>query len=222
MPPPSKTIPIDIVFFLFSRYLQAGGEFRNMGVSRKKAEQNRKRILDSAEQLFRQKGVEGVGLAELMNKAGFTQGGFYNHFASKDALVSEVLTHAMTKGWEQLNETLDEAREQGDNPIEHEVEWYLSGRHRKNVKGGCPMAGFVAEIPHLSEADQHAYTSGLQQTFAKIAATLIEQNPSLSQTAARKSAVCLFCRMVGSLLLSRAVADADPALSNEILAAGRE
>lgn len=192
-----------------------------MGVSRKKAEQNRKRILDSAEQLFRQKGVEGVGLAELMKKAGFTQGGFYNHFASKDALVSEALAQAMSKGWKQLNETLDEAHEQGEHPVKHEVEWYLSPTHRRNVKGGCPMAGFAAEVPHLSAADQRAYAGGLDQTFTKIAATLTERNPSLSQAEARKHAVSVFAQMVGALLLSRAVADADPALSGEILADSR-
>jgi TetR/AcrR family transcriptional repressor of nem operon len=199
--------------------LKEGSE--EMGVSRKKAEQNRKRILDSAEQLFRQKGVEGVGLAELMKKAGFTQGGFYNHFASKNALVSAALSQAMTKGWKQLNETFDEAREQGDSPVEHEVDWYLSPAHRNDVKGGCPMAGFAAEIPHLSKADQRAYAGGLDQTFARIAEILIEQDPSLSRLEARRRAVAAFSLMVGSLLLSRAVAVVDPALSNEILADGR-
>jgi TetR/AcrR family transcriptional repressor of nem operon len=53
-----------------------------MGVTKKQAVYNRERILAAAERLFRQKGVDAVGLAELMKEAGFTQGGFYNHFAS--------------------------------------------------------------------------------------------------------------------------------------------
>ena len=61
-----------------------------MGVTKEQAVHNRERILAAAERLFRQKGVDAVGLAELMKEAGFTQGGFYNHFASKEALVFEV------------------------------------------------------------------------------------------------------------------------------------
>ena len=66
-----------------------------MGVSKRQTARNRQSIIDAAARLFRQRGVDGVGLNELMREAGFTQGGFYNHFASKDALVAEVMTTAM-------------------------------------------------------------------------------------------------------------------------------
>ena len=192
-----------------------------MGVSRKKAEQNHRKILDAAEQLFRQKGVEGVGLNELMKKAGFTQGGFYNHFASKDALVSEVLQQAMGKGWEHLTQDLEEGREQGEDPVRHEVEFYLSPEHRNDVKCGCPMAGFIAEVPRLSKADQKAYAAGLDKTFQKLADELMAQHPGLDPLEARARGVALYSQMVGSLLLSRAVAATAPELSGEILEDGR-
>ncbi|SIO71916.1 transcriptional regulator, TetR family [Burkholderia sp. GAS332] len=71
-----------------------------MGVSRQQAVENRHAIVAAAEKLFRERGVDAVGLAELMKAAGFTQGGFYNHFKSKDALVAAVMEKAMEDGGE--------------------------------------------------------------------------------------------------------------------------
>src|SRR6202021_3388120 len=77
-----------------------------MGVSRRQTARNRQAIIDAATRLFRERGVDGVGLNELMREAGFTQGGFYNHFASKDALVAEVMTTAMIGANAKLFESL--------------------------------------------------------------------------------------------------------------------
>jgi AcrR family transcriptional regulator len=74
-------------------------EPRQWRITKEQAVHNRERILAAAERLFRQKGVDAVGVAELMKEAGFTQGGFYNHFASKEALVSEVVG----KPWTRVN-----------------------------------------------------------------------------------------------------------------------
>ena len=69
-----------------------------MGVSREQAAENRRAIVAAATLLFRERGVEAVGLSELMKHAGFTQGGFYNHFESKADLVAEVLASAIAEG----------------------------------------------------------------------------------------------------------------------------
>ena len=69
-----------------------------MGVSREQAAENRRAIVAAATRLFRERGVEAVGLSELMKHAGFTQGGFYNHFESKADLVAEVLASAIAEG----------------------------------------------------------------------------------------------------------------------------
>src|SRR5712675_2703584 len=73
-------------------------EERALGVSREQAAENRRAIVAAATRLFRERGVEAVGLNELMKHAGFTQGGFYNHFESKAALVAEVLASAIAEG----------------------------------------------------------------------------------------------------------------------------
>ena len=69
-----------------------------MGVSKQQAIENKRAIVAAAEKLFRERGVAAVGLAELTKAAGFTQGGFYNHFKSKDALVAAVMEKAMEDG----------------------------------------------------------------------------------------------------------------------------
>src|SRR5713101_3841171 len=81
----------------YSRWRQRFEE-QALGVSREQAAENRRAIVAAATQLFRERGVEAVGLSELMKHAGFTQGGFYNHFESKADLVAEVLASAIAEG----------------------------------------------------------------------------------------------------------------------------
>jgi TetR/AcrR family transcriptional regulator, transcriptional repressor for nem operon len=73
-----------------------------MRVTRKQAEINRQRIIDSAMRLFAQRGVDGVGVAEVMAGAGFTHGGFYNHFASKEELVVEACSTSFAQAMSSL------------------------------------------------------------------------------------------------------------------------
>src|SRR5579864_3105435 len=101
------------------------GRSRPMGVTREQAVQNRELILAAAERLFREKGVDAVGLAELMKEAGFTRGGFYNHFASKEALVSEVVGKAMDEGTQQLEAAIAQSQRIGADPLTRHIKWYL-------------------------------------------------------------------------------------------------
>ena len=192
-----------------------------MGVSRDQAVHNRERILAAAERLFRQKGVDAVGLAELMKEAGFTQGGFYNHFASKEALVSEVIGQAMDEGEQQLEAAIAQSRRRGADPLIRQIKWYLSPAHRNDVDCGCAIAGFAGEIPHLSKAAQASYAEGLEHIFDEMAQMVLEQDPTMTREEARARAISLYSHMVGSILLSRAVTASKPALAHEILKQGR-
>jgi TetR/AcrR family transcriptional regulator, transcriptional repressor for nem operon len=192
-----------------------------MGVTKKQAVQNRERILTAAERLFRQKGVDAVGLAELMKEAGFTQGGFYNHFPSKEALVSEVIGKAVDEGQQQLGAAITQSRRRGVDPVIRRVKWYLSPAHRDDVDCGCAMAGFVGDIPHLSKAAQASYAEALEQTFSQIAEMLREHDSKLTREEAHAQAISLYSHMVGSILLSRAVSASRPELADEILKHGR-
>ena len=63
-----------------------------MRVSRKEAEANRERVVEVASTLYRKHGFDGIGVADIMKKAGLTHGGFYGHFGSKDDLAAEACT----------------------------------------------------------------------------------------------------------------------------------
>lgn len=188
-----------------------------MGVTREEAARNKELILAAAERLFRQKGIDGVGLTELMKEAGFTQGGFYNHFASKEALVTEVLKRALDEGQEQLAAAIAHSRNKGATPIVRQIEWYLSKAQRDDVECGCPTVGFAGEIPRLSKKAQASYAEALDRTYEQLTETLIEGDPKLTPRQARAQAISLYSHMVGSVLLSRSVATSNPRLANEIL-----
>jgi TetR/AcrR family transcriptional repressor of nem operon len=172
-------------------------EEQALGVSREQAAENRRAIVAAATRLFRERGVEAVGLSELMKHAGFTQGGFYNHFKSKAALVAEVLASAMAEGNAELSQA-----------------------HRDDIDHGCPVTGFAGDAARLGTEAQSHFAGGLDDQIT-ILAGLIAESGSLALAGERRTlreqAISLHCQMLGALVLSRSVAQATPALSNEIL-----
>lgn len=189
-----------------------------MGISREQAAENREAIVGAAERLFREHGVDAVGLTALMKAAGFTQGGFYNHFKSKDALVAAVMARAVAAG-EKAMAGGDATREAALSP-EASVERYLSSAHRDDVACGCPVAGFAGDAPRIGDEAQACYAKGLSDVIGRMTAAGVEQGVSPAQ--ATQAAMARFAQMVGTLVLARAVASADPALSEALLAAGRQ
>lgn len=189
-----------------------------MGVTKQQAIENKQAIVTAAEQLFRERGVAAVGLTELTKAAGFTQGGFYNHFKSKDALVAAVMDKAMDDGAALFNAGVQASKTAEAVPIKRHVEWYLSPEHLANIQQGCPLTAYAGDVRRLGEQARQSYAHGLQWNIEQIAG-LIEGDDEQQK---RKQATALFAQLVGSLALSRAVAEADPALADEILEAGRQ
>jgi TetR/AcrR family transcriptional regulator, transcriptional repressor for nem operon len=191
-----------------------------LGVSREKAAENRRAIIAAATQLFRERGVEAVGLNELMKHAGFTQGGFYNHFESKSDLVAEVLASAMVDGAAELAKSARAPVDESTTALRRYISYYLSRAHRDNTDHGCPVAGFAGDAPRLSAGAQSHFAGGLDDQIT-ILAGLIAESGSFATSGERRTlrerAISLHCEMVGALVLSRSVAQAAPALSNEIL-----
>ncbi|RQZ63001.1 TetR family transcriptional regulator [Burkholderia cepacia] len=181
-----------------------------MGVSRQQAAENRSAIVAAAERLFRVRGVDAVGLTELMKEAGFTQGGFYNHFKSKDALVAEVMEKAMQ----------DRADSPNAGSLDAQVASYLSAAHRDNVEAGCPLSGFAGDAPRLTDAARACFAHGLATYLDRLERMVAVEGGTPAQT--RRDAIAVFSQMVGALVLSRAIAGTEPALADEILAAGRD
>src|ERR1700741_4440803 len=191
-----------------------------MGVSREKAAENRRAIVAAATQLFRERGVDAVGLSELMKQAGFTQGGFYNHFESKAALVAEVLASAIAEGNAEFAKMARAPVDESTTALRRYINWYLSQAHRDNIDHGCPVTGFAGDAPRLGAGAQSHFAGGLDDLIT-ILARLIAACGSLTAEGERRTlreqSIILHFEMLGALVLSRSVAQAAPAFSNEIL-----
>lgn len=67
---------------------------------------SRERVLDAAVDLFARQGYDATSVAQVIDRAGLTKGGFYHHFASKEALLYEVYGDLITRQLEHLDAIL--------------------------------------------------------------------------------------------------------------------
>ncbi|MCP3446759.1 TetR family transcriptional regulator [Bradyrhizobium sp. CCGUVB14] len=169
-------------------------------------DETRRHILDVASAQFRESGIAAVGLAGIMSEAGLTNGAFYSHFASKEELVREVLTDALTRREERHKANLENGV-----ALETTIRDYLSTRHRDRAGSGCPTAALVAEIARHPKATRDAFTGKV----ADIIVLMAEQIRPGSAKERRRKAITIYSTMVGALQLARAVND--KTLSDEIL-----
>jgi TetR/AcrR family transcriptional repressor of nem operon len=184
---------------------------------------NRENILEAAGRMFRSRGIDAVGIAELMQEAGLTHGGFYNHFASKDDLAAAVCGASFAASLGLLARTIEDGPDQAGSPLQRVIAGYLSTAHRDAEDGGCPSAALVTEAGRLSETVQSAYADGVEGYLTGFTAELRreagENGPDRGE--ARRRAIRLLSEMVGALMLARAVRHVQPELSDEILQASR-
>ena len=179
-----------------------------MRVTRKQAAANREKVLDVAGTLFRERGFDGIGVADIMKRAGLTHGGFYGQFGSKDDLAAETTARVLGKaGWQ------ERLTGKANPSFGDMVRAYLSPRHRDDPGTGCLISALGSDAARQPRAVRRAFTDGFR---ARIDA-LVKLVPGRSQAARREKALATMAGLVGALILSRA-AD-DPALSDEILKA---
>lgn len=185
-----------------------------MRKSREAAAESRRNIVETAAKLLRERGL-GVGLADIMAAAGLTHGGFYRHFASKEALVAEVLQQALDEKAVSLvaRDGLS-ARE----ALKAYVALYLSGAHVDNPGKGCPIAALGAEAARSDESAR-ALAAGAEKLAANFAADLSGDSAG-DPVEARRRAVAMLASMVGAVVVARAVGDSP--LRAEVLDALRE
>jgi len=159
-----------------------------MRVTREQVAINRQRIVDSAIRLFAERGVDGVGVAEVMADAGFTHGGFYNHFTSKDDLVLEACSTSFAR-------TVEVLRREG--PGEQDAV--------DSDFGQCLSAAMLSESSKNDGALGSVYAKGVRD-FLEV---LTEQCGS------RDRAVAQLAHFVGGRVILRAVEASDAELANE-------
>ena len=116
-----------------------------MKLTKEKVAHNRQHIIETASRLFRLRGFDGVGVANLMKAAGFTHGGFYNHFSSKEALAAEAASLGLNSSNSELSNTLVDADRSASSGLAKFVERYLSSEHRDDRVGGCTIASLACD-----------------------------------------------------------------------------
>ncbi|MFB8773882.1 TetR/AcrR family transcriptional regulator [Streptomyces broussonetiae] len=182
-------------------------------VSQAQAEENRKRVVESASRLFREQGTQ-VSVADLMEAAGLTHGGFYKQFASKEALIGEATAHAFGELAEGRGARLDESGGERAAAQKALIDVYLSTAHRDSPANGCPAAALASDMarePGEGEA-RRVYTEGVRD-FARWLDTDDTDDTDGAAGLTR------LATMVGALVLARAT-NGSP-LSEEILTAAR-
>ncbi|MEJ5989443.1 TetR/AcrR family transcriptional regulator [Ramlibacter sp. PS3R-8] len=157
------------------------------------------RILDTAARVLRATGFQGVGVADIMKRAGLTHGGFYAHFPSRDALLAEALLRAGEDSHARLARSIA-AGEKKDGPFRALVESYLSDRHLASAESGCPVAALASELPRQSDPVRAAGATRVQSLMATVAATM---EPGV----AAESAGVVAAQLVGALQIARALGD---------------
>ncbi|WP_296950181.1 TetR/AcrR family transcriptional regulator [uncultured Massilia sp.] len=113
--------------------------------------QSHARILDAAAQALLRGGVAGVGVADVMRQAGLTHGGFYAHFASREALLAAALEHAGRQGMERIRERMRQRMAEGATPLRALVEEYLSDAHACADGAGCPVAALASDMTRCAD-----------------------------------------------------------------------
>ena len=182
-----------------------------MRLTRDKATSNRKQIVEAAATLFRARGLDKVSLTDVMQEAGFTHGGFYNHFSSKEELAAEAVACAFKEFTGNLAMVLN-AADAPDNAFAAAIAGYLALAHRDASGGGCPTAALIMDSARGGEKVQAAYADGIE-TYLDLFADRLGGEPA----EAKRHAMVMLSGMVGALAIARAVKDARPALSAEIL-----
>jgi TetR/AcrR family transcriptional repressor of nem operon len=185
-----------------------------MKVSKEQVAQNREALIQAAARMFREHGIDGVGVAEICKRAGLTHGALYAQFASKEALAAEALADGAARGNGWMTARLD-GREA---TLTDHLDYYLSRQHRDDLGDGCAMAASASESARQDKAVSVSFADGFSQLVGIIEGTLTWRGSVADR---HQRALAIVAAMIGGVAAARATAKASPALSDDILAAVR-
>lgn len=177
-----------------------------MRVSREVARQNRDRVVAASAKLFREKGIDGTGINDLMSEAGLTHGGFYRQFSSKADLVQEACGLALEDTMAFWDSYLNGAVE----PRAAFVRAYLSQQHRDRVGEGCILPALAGEARREPPAVREVFGRAVRAY-----ADRLDEPVETRSSQTRAAALSTLAEMVGAIMLARTLDD--PQLSKEIL-----
>ena len=176
-----------------------------MKVSKETSTKHRDELLRAASRLFRERGFDKVGIAEIAAAANLTHGAFYAHFASREAMLAEAADRAGAESNAFAASVIAAAPpEQSLQALMHA---YLSEEHLAAIETGCPVSALGSEMPRQAPEVRRAATRRIKEMIDMVA----RQSPDWGQPAAHERALVTVAAMVGTLMMARAVDD--PALS---------
>jgi TetR/AcrR family transcriptional regulator, transcriptional repressor for nem operon len=183
-----------------------------MGHSKADKDESHDRIVRVAAARFRETGVDGVGVADLMKDAGLTHGGFYRHFASRDELVAEAIERALRDG----GQAVEVVANSKQSAVTRLVDGYLSTAHRDDLSTSCAVTTLAGDVARCNDRARSAYTRQVN-TYLELLIKLIAGDKHRSR---RVKAIAALSTLVGAVSLARAVNDEK--LSREILKSAAE
>ncbi len=197
------------------------GIIKTMKVTKTQSAENRAGIVEAAARLYREKGLDGVGVADITRNAGLTHGGLYRHFESKDALARE----ACLRAFDWTITPLDKLEDGPHDPaakLHALVHGYLSAEHRDHPGDGCPAAALAVDAARAGPEMSEVFAQGVEHNIQRFAHAIMSDGQQAPGAEERAQTIHVLASMVGALVLARATAAGNPALSEEILATLRE
>jgi TetR/AcrR family transcriptional repressor of nem operon len=178
-------------------------------------DETHEKLLKIAGRALREKGPDGVVVADVMKQAGLTHGGFYAHFKSKDALLVEALQGVFAHSKQKFL-----AATEGMPPrhaLAAYIDFYVSQRHRDNPTNGCPVTALNSDLPRQSKAFRKAFDDGAKLLVASLEARICDAGV---EGDAHALAASVLSAMAGAVAISRAISDRS--LSDQMLETARE
>lgn len=176
-----------------------------MRVTKSQAQENRTHIVETASTLFRERGYDGVGVADLMAAAGFTHGGFYKHFRSKADLMAEATNCGLSRT----------AAQAGGVNVEEFVKRYVSREHRDARADGCTLAALCGDAARQPTALKAEFAAGIENLLISLESEVVA-SANVPQERARAKLIDILAHSIGAIILSRACPNESP-LADEIL-----
>jgi TetR/AcrR family transcriptional repressor of nem operon len=186
-----------------------------MGHSKASKANTHARLVEAAAARFKERGIDGISLADLMKDLKLTHGGFYKHFGSRDELVTEALELALTETGQAMRQRLFA---EGKPNVEAFVDFYLDEAHRDERAAGCAVAALAGDAARKSTDVQAQFRESIERNLETLSEALGPRPGAVAES--RATALLVLSALYGALIMARAVGESS--LSSEILGTVRQ
>ena len=196
-----------------------------MGHSKASKANTHARLVEAAAARFKERGIDGISLADLMKDLKLTHGGFYKHFGSRDELVTEALALALSETGQAMRERLYAG---GKPDVGAFVDFYLDEAHRDQRAAGCAVAALAGDAARKSTDIRTQFRKSIEGNLESLSEALVPRAAAAGAAGAagagtaesRKTALLVLSALYGALIMARAVGESP--LSSEILRSVRQ